>query len=139
MIVVLGDLIADLVMHIDRFPVNAKDLKRVEYLDLGPGGAANVAIAAARLGLSVECLGEVGDDMFGEIVINGLAQEGTDVSGVAKTSGADTPLAGVIFDVIGEPAYLGYRGTLTISSLTDAWLSHIKQAEAEGRVWPDAR
>ena len=130
MIVVLGDLIADLVLHIGRFPVNAEDLKRVEHIDLGPGGATNVAIAAARLGLEVGCLGEVGDDPYGEIVVDGLVQEGIDVTGVVKTPGASTPLAGVIVDASGEPAYLGYRGTLNIGSLQPEWGSRIRHAEA---------
>ncbi len=130
MIIVLGDLIADLVLHIQRFPVKAEDLKRVEYIDLGPGGASNVAIAAVRLGLKVGCLGEVGDDQFGEIVINGLAHEGIDVAGVAKTPGANTPLASVIVDEAGEPASLGDRGTLAVSSLEDSWRSHLREADA---------
>lgn len=130
MIVILGDLIADLVLHIDRFPVNAEDLKQVEHIDLGPGGATNVAIAAARFGLQVGCLGEVGDDRYGEIVLAGLAREGIDTTGVLKTPGATTPVAGVIVGESGEPAYLGYRGTLAVSSLEDSWRSHIQEAEA---------
>ena len=130
MIIVLGDLIADLVLHIDRFPVNAKDLKQAEHVDLGPGGATNVAIAAARLGLRVGCLGEVGDDRYGDIVLAGLAREGIDITGMVKTAGASTPVAGVIVDESGEPAYLGYRGTLAVSSLEDSWRSHIREAEA---------
>ncbi len=130
MIVVLGDLIADLLLQIERFPVNAEDLKRVEHIDLGPGGATNVAIAAARLGLGVGCLGEVGDDRYGEIVVDGLVQAGIDVTGVVKTAEASTPLAAVIIDASGEPAYLGYRGTLDISSLQPEWSSRIRHAEA---------
>ncbi len=130
MIVVLGDLIADLVLHIERFPVNAKDLKQAKYIDLGPGGATNVAIAAARLGLQVGCLGEVGDDQYGEVVLAGLAREGIDVSGVLKTQGATTPVAGVIVDGSGEPAYLGYRGTLNVGSFQSEWRSRIQNAEA---------
>ena len=130
MIVVLGDLISDLSLHIGHFPVNSEDLKRVEYVDLGPGGATNVAIAAARLGLEVGCLGEVGDDRYGEIVVDGLVQEGIDVTGVVKSAEASTPLACVIVDASGEQAYLGYRGTLDISSLQPEWGSRIRHAEA---------
>lgn len=130
MIVVLGDLIADLVIHIDEFPINSEDLKQVYYSDLGPGGATNVAIAAARLGLSVGCFGEVGNDRYGEIIVEGLSQEEIDVAGVVKTPGASTPLACVIVDVAGEPAYLGYRGTLAVRSLQESWRSHIRTAEA---------
>ena len=51
-VVVVADLIADLAMHIPAFPVQATDLTPVTYLQLGPGGACNTAIMAARLGLA---------------------------------------------------------------------------------------
>jgi sugar/nucleoside kinase (ribokinase family) len=130
MIAVLGDLIADVVLHIDQFPVGAGDLKRVEYTDIGPGGATNVAITAARLGMRVGCLGEVGDDPYAGLIIGGLVREEVDISGVVKTPGANTPVAYVIVDSSGEPAYVGYRGTLQLGELEGSWHSTIAESEA---------
>ena len=59
MIQVLGDLIADISMRLPAFPVQARDIHRLSYLEVGPGGACNVAIMAARFGLAVGCLGEI--------------------------------------------------------------------------------
>lgn len=129
MIVVLGDLIADFSLRIPAFPVQAGDLTRADYLGLGPGGATNVAIMAARLGLDVSCLGEVGEDRFGRVVLEGLHQEGIDTSRVVVSAEAETPVAGVIVDSQGEPAYLGYRGRLTIKELKSDWGDLIAQAE----------
>ncbi|MEW6568244.1 MAG: carbohydrate kinase family protein [Chloroflexota bacterium] len=130
MLTVLGDLIADFNLRIPSFPIARGSLLRVAHLDLGPGGATNVAITAARLGLPVTCLGEVGDDRFGAIVLEGLRAEGIDVSGVIVTRGGETPLAGVIVDQTGEPAYLGYPGRQSVHSLPDSWQSRIAEAEA---------
>ena len=130
MIVVLGDLIADFNLRISDFPVHAGDLKRADYLGLGPGGASNVAIMGARLGLDVSCLGEVGKDRFGRIVLEGLDQEGIDISNVVVSAEAETPVAGVIVDAQGEPAYLGYRGRLTVRKLEPEWGAVIQSAEA---------
>ena len=47
MILILGDLLADLSLRIESFPVQAGGMQRVSYFELGPGGAANTAIAAA--------------------------------------------------------------------------------------------
>lgn len=129
MIVVLGDLIADFSLRIPAFPVQAGDLTRADYLGLGPGGATNVAIMAARLGLDVSCLGEVGEDRFGRVVLEGLHQEGIDTSRVVVSAEAETPVAGVIVDSQGEPAYLGYRGQLTIKELKSDWGDLIAQAQ----------
>lgn len=130
MIIVLGDLIADFTLRIPDFPVNAGDLTRADFLGLGPGGATNVAIVAARLGLEVGCLGEVGQDRFGRLVIEGLQREGIDTSGVHQSEDGETPVAGVIVDGSGEPAYLGYRGHLTIRELQPGWRERIQAAEA---------
>ncbi len=75
MILVLGDLLADLSLRIDAFPVQAGGMQRVSYFELGPGGAANTAIAAARLGLSVGHLGEIGDDE-GDLAVVYLREPG---------------------------------------------------------------
>ena len=50
-----------------------------------PAGApANVAVAAARLGLRASFLTKVGDDPFGEAIIQTFAARGVDMSHVHK-------------------------------------------------------
>jgi len=130
MVIILGDILADYAIRVEQLQLEPKDLQRVSYLALGPGGACNVAIMAAHLGLKVAALGEVGDDLFGEIVLEGLADEGVDVSGVIISPGARTPVASVLVDERGEPAYLGYPGSLQVMSLSEAWRPTIGTAEA---------
>lgn len=127
-VIVIADLIADLAMHIPAFPVQAEDLTRVTYLQLGPGGACNTAIMAARLGLPVMCLGELGYDAFGAAVLEGLQSEGIDCGHIVVGPAVRTPVAGVIVDGKGEPAYLGYRGELRIGSLPAPWRDEIRGA-----------
>ena len=130
MLIVLGDLIADFSLRIRSFPVAAGDLQKVEYLELGPGGSANVAMMAARLGLEVACLGEVGDDLFGKVVLDGLQRESVDVSGVVVSAGGKTPVAGVVVDSSGEPAYLGHRGSHRLKAFQKGWRKTLKGAQA---------
>lgn len=130
MVIVLGDLIADLAIHIPAFPIHAQDLKPISYLEIGPGGATNIAIMAARFGLRVECLGEVGRDAFGEIVLSGLKREGVGTTQVVITKESKTPVAGVLVDKQREPAYLGYLGNLTVRELANVWRAQIELAEA---------
>lgn len=130
MIQILGDLIADISMRLPAFPVKAKDIHRLSYLEVGPGGACNVAIMAARFGLPVSCLGEVGDDSFGLVVREGLRREGIELEGLITTPGAKTPVAGVVVDRAGEPAYLGHPGTLQVNEFQQDWLAPIQNADA---------
>lgn len=127
---ILGDLIADISMRLPKFPVQAKDIHRLSYMEVGPGGACNVAIMAARLGLQVGCLGEVGDDGFGLVVREGLKREGVDVTNLQVTAGARTPVAGVVVDKSSEPGYLGYAGSLQIRSWPKKWDTPVQSAQA---------
>ena len=129
MVIILGDILADYAIRVEQLEIQPKDLQRVSYLALGPGGACNVAIMAAHLGLAVSTLGEVGRDLFGEIVLEGLAAEGVDVSRVIVTPDAQTPVANVLVDERGEPAYLGFPGSLKVMSLPEAWRPIITAAE----------
>lgn len=130
MITVLGDLLADYSMRLPFLCIEPQDLHRVSYLALGPGGAGNVAIMAAHLGLSVAALGEVGEDRFGQIVRAGLAAEGVNTDYLVSTPETQTPVATVLVDERGEPAYLGYPGNLTLGELPAPWRSQLTAASA---------
>ena len=130
MIVVLGDLLMDYSMRLHDMQMRPEDLHQVTFLELGPGGATNVAIMAARLGLKVSCVGEVGDDLFGRILRDSLLTEHIDTTSIRVTPGARTPVANVIVDESGEPAYLGYPGSLQLRKLLDSWRALIEEAEA---------
>lgn len=130
MITVLGDLLADYSMHLPFLCIEPQDLHRVSYLALGPGGAGNVAIMAAHLGLQVQALGEVGEDRFGQIVRTGLAAEGVSTDHLVAAQETRTPVATVLVDERGEPAYLGYPGRLTLTDLPGAWRAQIMAARA---------
>jgi ribokinase len=130
MLVVLCDLIVDISMHLPHFPVEPGGLHRLSYLDMGPGGACNTAIMAARFGLPVTCLGEVGDDAFGHLVLDGLKIERIDTANVQITAGAGTPVAAVLVDEAAEPAYLGAPGSLRLDHLPDYWWPVIHNASA---------
>lgn len=127
---VLGDLIADISMRLPQFPVKAKDIHRLSYMEVGPGGACNVAIMAARFGLHVGALGEVGDDGFGLVVREGLKRERVSVANLKVTRDADTPVAGVVVDRSSEPGYLGYPGTLKLREFISDWKRPIERANA---------
>ena len=70
-LVTMGETMA-LLTHEDSTP-----LRHARSLDLGVGGSeSNVAIAAARLGISTAWIGRVGDDEFARMVVRELRAEG---------------------------------------------------------------
>lgn len=75
-----------------------------------PGGApANVAVAAARLGLRTGFIGQVGDDPFGRYLAEVLQADGVDVRGLRFSPEARTALAFVSLGPGGERSFVFYR------------------------------
>jgi fructokinase len=69
------------------------------------GAVSNIAVVAARAGARIALAGGAGEDPWGHWLYERLAREGVDLSLFALVPGARTPLALVVIDGAGEPAY----------------------------------
>jgi sugar/nucleoside kinase (ribokinase family) len=101
-VVCAGNLVADIFANpIAALPA-AGQLGLTERLLFGAGGCAtNVAACLRRLGRPTKVLGKVGDDVFGNLVIEDLKRLGIDASSVSCSR--THPTSGtVIINVIGE-------------------------------------
>jgi fructokinase len=106
-IVCLGELLVDFVST-STGPLRAAP----GFVKAAGGAPANVAVAAARLGLSSAFIGAVGDDEFGRFLVGELTTNGVDVSGVLISAEGSTPLAFVSLREDAERDFLFYwRGT----------------------------
>jgi ribokinase len=86
-IVVVGSINMDLVAHTHHIPVPGQTVIGTGF-DITPGGkGANQAVAAARLSYPVKMVGAVGDDVFGQALLDNLAKAGVDIAAVARVSG----------------------------------------------------
>ena len=78
------------------------------FAKIPAGAPANVAVAAARLGLRSAFLSKVGDDSFGEAIIQTFGARGVDMARVRKDPSARTGLAFVSIREDGERDFLFY-------------------------------
>jgi len=102
-VIALGEILVDLI------PFEVGDYTKVKGFSLNFGGAPfNYAIAVARLGHSVGAICCVGDDPFGDFLLNVLRKEGVDVSRV-KVKRARTSLAFVVRQPRGGRDFFFYR------------------------------
>ncbi|MBD57538.1 carbohydrate kinase [Pseudoalteromonas sp. OFAV1] len=86
------------------------DGKQPESFTKYAGGApANVAVAAAKLGLNTSFCGMLGDDMFGHFIKDELDQHSVNTSYCRFTDAAKTALAFVSLDESGERSFSFYR------------------------------
>ena len=75
-----------------------------------PGGApANVSVAVARMGDASAFVGMFGQDVFGDLLLRGLADAGVDTRHTRRTDAANTALAFVTHDAQGERSFSFYR------------------------------
>jgi fructokinase len=79
------------------------------FLQFAGGAPANVAVAAARLGARVDFVGMLGNDMFGDFLLESFRAAGVGLVHVARTSQAKTALAFVALDADGERSFSFYR------------------------------
>lgn len=83
-IFVVGSYVEGLTIRVPRQPVLGENLVGNSF-DMGPGGkGTNQAIAIARLGVDVELLACIGDDVFGEMALKLYEQEGVSTSAIHK-------------------------------------------------------
>lgn len=122
-----GILFADVVgSPIERAP-QAGELAPAERIDLSLGGcAANAALDLARLGVQVGAAGCVGNDVFGQFIVERLRTGGVDVAGVRALSGANTACT-MIINVRGEDrrfvSSIGANAAMEVTHLPQAWLA----------------
>lgn len=129
-LVVLGDLVADLIVPIERLPLEPNKHGWAEGIFVEPGGAGNVLVAGRRLDLSIASLGHVGGDRYGEDLLQTLANEGVDVSQVAICEERATVLCIVLADMLHQHVYLGIKDDKGLWPVPDHWHDVIRGARA---------
>ncbi|MBE9160175.1 ribokinase [Nodosilinea sp. LEGE 06152] len=92
---VFGSLNMDLVCRTPRLPQPGETVLGTHFETCPGGKGANQAVAAARLGAAVAMVGRVGNDAFGQQLLDGLQQAEIDVSGVAVDAEAPTGVAAI--------------------------------------------
>lgn len=100
----IGELLLDLIGQTGQGLIKSTQFSKF------PGGApANVAAAIAKLGGDAYFMGQVGDDSFGEFLLQSLNELGINTSMCKK--GGQTSLAFVALDNNGERDFEFYRGS----------------------------
>lgn len=100
-IVVFGSINMDLVVRAPHIPIPGETILGSDFVMVPGGKGANQAVAAARLGASVQMVGAVGGDAFGPQLRQSLADYGVDTTYV-RTSNAASGVALITVDDKGE-------------------------------------
>jgi sugar/nucleoside kinase (ribokinase family) len=83
-LIAVGAANVDLVAEVERLP-GADEEVRIKNMRIEPGGsAANVAVGVGRLGHRAGFLGQVGEDQFGQLLLESFKEEGVDTSHILR-------------------------------------------------------
>lgn len=105
------------------------ELKNVPTFEKAPGGApANVAAAVAKLGGTSSLITKLGNDAFGDFLLDVLKDSKVETDKILRTSEAKTALAFVSVKEDGERDFSFYRNPsadllLTEQEIQDEWFS----------------
>ncbi|MEO6310391.1 MAG: ribokinase [Leifsonia sp.] len=119
-IAVLGSANMDLVVRQSRLPLPGETIFGSGFSTVPGGKGLNQAVAAARLGGSVEFLGAVGSDSYGSELRSLMETEGIRTAGLATTD-APTGTAHISVVDTGENSIVVVSGAnATVTTLSDA-------------------
>lgn len=139
----------DYIYALDRLPVGDGKYLAQSRTESAGGMAACAAVAIDRLGGKAFFYGRLGADAIGEEILEGLRQEGVDVTGVRCYAGRVSPHSIVLVDKTGERIIVPYGAEafpvdpswlpLTEIAAADAVLADIRWPEAAEVVFRQAR
>jgi ribokinase len=101
-VAVLGSLNMDLVVQVQDLPAPGQTVVGDRLRTVPGGKGANQAVAAARLGGKVRMVGRVGSDAYGEELVEGLGEDGVDVSGIGRDGNVPTGVALILVAAGGQ-------------------------------------
>ena len=127
-IFVVGSFVMDVIATTERIPPSGQTVYGKEF-HMAPGGkGANQALQCARLGADVTMMGCVGDDLFGEMLLETPRAAGVDISRVVVHKGVTSGVGHVTLEVTEHTAQNrivvipGANRTLTVDEV--AWVKN---------------
>ena len=100
-VVVFGSINLDLVVEVAHLPAKGETVIGDRFFSSAGGKGANQAVAIAKLGIPVSLVGQVGDDTFGQTLINSLQSSGVNTDGININSHTYSGIASIVVDRYG--------------------------------------
>ncbi len=115
-LVVIGSINMDLVVRAPRLPRLGETILGRDFRTFPGGKGANQAVAASRIGGTVRMVGRVGQDAFGEALLQTMANDGVDISYVSRDPDSASGVALITVEEGGDNAIVvapGANGKLS--------------------------
>ncbi len=121
-VTVVGSLNIDHVLKVEKLPLKGETIISNNYNLYEGGKGSNQAASIGRLGISVDMIGKVGKDIYGERLIKNLSKSNVNVSGIIIDDTVSTGTAFITVDKNGNNTIVinpGANGKLTIEEIKE--------------------
>ncbi len=123
-----GDADVDIILKLDRLPTKDEKVMARSYAFQKGGMVPNTLVALSRLGRQVGFHGAIGDDTFGQMVVENFQANGVDTGGVVVKKGEDTFFCVLLVNAHGDRVVLSAPTQTHIRHPEDVAEVVIKQA-----------
>jgi len=113
----------DLVAKVKRLPRLGETILSLGFARYPGGKGANQAVASARLGAQASFYGKVGDDFFGQELLQSLRENGVNVNAVEQAKGTSSGIASIWVTEDGENAIVYVPGANAL--IDPAYVDHV--------------
>jgi ribokinase len=130
-VAVLGSINIDFVFEVPQFPQLGETLKGFSFARYPGGKGANQAVAVARLGAQVFFCGKVGNDVFGQELLQSLKSNGVGIDFVEREQNTQSGIASIWVTKDGKNAivYVPGANALVDTSYVERVLPKLAAAE----------
>ncbi|MFT7593612.1 MAG: sulfofructose kinase [Paracoccaceae bacterium] len=107
---VTGLAALDFVFQMDDLPTGGEKYQAQDVAIVGGGGAANAAVAVARLGGQASLAAQIGDDAVGDMILADLRVEGVALDPIHQTAAAMSAFSSIYVARNGDRQIVNFRG-----------------------------
>jgi sugar/nucleoside kinase (ribokinase family) len=123
-VVAIGNVVNDFsVGPIDKLPGFGQIFSVERMKPVLGGNPSNMASGLGKMGVHVKVIGVIGQDMFGDFILERLRACGVDVSGIRRSADAQTPTTIGFVNMEGDRGFLHCFGTHALITEEDYDLS----------------
>ena len=101
-VVVFGSINIDLVVEVTHLPAKGETVIGNRFFTNAGGKAANQAVAVAKLGIPVHLVGQIGDDTFGQTLLQNLRKAGVQTDKITVNPHIHSGIASITVDEEGQ-------------------------------------
>jgi len=130
-VLVIGSSNTDMIIKVDRMPQSGETIIGGEFATSAGGKGANQAVAAARAGGDVTFIARLGQDMFGELALDGFQANGINTDYVARDRNNPSGVALIYVAKNGQ-------NSIAVASGANSRLAPVDVRKAKG-IFPHAK